>query len=172
MSTAFNIPHRDTASLNKEFALGAETEFGGIVYRYVQAGAAISTSVNEPYALAIDEAEQALKLTAPLALAGHRIGFAPRAIIPDNAYFWARMQGVFPIRVAADTAADVRLRVAVAGGGRLSSASLTASGAQIMGVVITAAASTSTSADDLNAQTIRTAIAGPLTAIIGGVTLA
>jgi len=143
---------------------GAEHQLGteivasdGITYRYVQAGAAISTTTNEPYALAIDENNQAVKLTAALALVGHRIGFAPRQIIGDNAFFWARMRGTFPIRVAASVNADALLgMVAADTAGRLAAAPTTASAgnAVVMNVMIVAAASASASAGN----TIRTAI--------------
>ncbi len=129
----------------------------GIRYRYVQAGAEISTTLNEPYALAIDENEQAVKLTSALALVGHRIGFAPRQIIADNAFFWARMAGTFPIRVAASVGADALLgMIAADTAGRLAAAPTTASAgnAVVMNVMITAAASASASAGN----TIRTAI--------------
>jgi hypothetical protein len=159
MTANVNIPSRDIGSANKEFALGAEHEYNGIVYRYVQAGAAISTTANEPYALAIDEDNQAVKLTSALALVGHRIGFAPRTILADNAYFWARMRGTFPIRVAASVGADALLGM-VAGdtAGRLAAAPTTASAgnAVVMNVMIVAAASASASAGN----TIRTAIVG------------
>ena len=129
----------------------------GITYRYVQADEAISTTTNEPYALAIDESEQANKLTSALALVGHRIGFAPRQIIADTKYFWARMRGSFPVRVAASVAADALLgMISTSTAGRLAAAPTTASAgnAVVMGVMITAAASASASAGN----TIRTAL--------------
>jgi hypothetical protein len=149
-----------TNGQDREFALGTQVlGADGTLYRYVQAGAAISTTVNQPLGLCIDENEQAVLSTGPHLLAGHRVGFAPKQIIADNAFFWARMQGVFPIKVAVSTAADVPLRITVAGtGGVLTSASLTASGVTVLGVVLTLAASTSASAG----STIRTALAGPL----------
>jgi len=141
-----------------EFKLGTEVVGAdGNVYRYVQAGAAISTATTEPYALAIDENEQAVKLTSALALVGHRIGFAPRQIIADNAFFWARMRGTFPIRVAASVAADALLgMISTDTAGRLAAAPTTASAgnAVVMNVMIVTAASASASAGN----TIRTAI--------------
>lgn len=143
---------------NSEFKLGTiATGADGNTYRYVQAGAAVSTTLNEPYALAIDENEQAVKLTSALALVGHRIGFAPRQIIADNAFFWARMAGSFPVRVAASVGADALLGM-VSGdtAGRLAAAPTTASAgnAVVMNVMIVTAASASASAGN----TIRTAI--------------
>lgn len=141
-----------------EFGLGTEVlGSDGVLYRYVQAGAAVSTTTDEPYALAIDESDQAVKLTSALALVGHRIGFAPRQIIADNAYFWARMRGTFPIRVAASVGADALLgMIGTSDAGRLAAAPTTASAgnAVVMGVMITAAASASASAGN----TIRTAL--------------
>jgi len=147
-----------TNGQNAQFALGTEiVGSDGNTYRYVQAGAAISTTTNEPFALGIDEAEQATILTGTNALAGYLIGFAPRLIIADNAFFWARMRGVFPIRVAASVAADVALGLPSTTDGRLNTAPTTvsATNAVILGVQITAAASASASAGN----TIRTAIA-------------
>jgi hypothetical protein len=147
-----------TDGQDSEFKLGTVVDGAdGNRYRYVQAGAAISTLTTEPYALAIDENEQAVKLTSALALVGHRIGFAPRQIIADNAFFWARMAGTFPIRVAASVGADALLGM-VSGdtAGRLAAAPTTASAgnAVVMNVMIVAAASASASAGN----TIRTAI--------------
>jgi hypothetical protein len=147
-----------TDGASSEFKLGTVVDGAdGNRYRYVQAGAAISTTLNEPYALAIDENEQAVKLTGALALVGHRIGFAPRQIIADNAFFWARMAGTFPIRVAASVGADALLgMVAADTAGRLAAAPTTASAgnAVVMNVMIVAAASASASAGN----TIRSAI--------------
>lgn len=147
-----------TDGANAKFTLGTEfTGADGITYRYVQAGEAISTTLNEPYSLCIDENHQALKFTATNGLAGHRWGAAPRQIIADNAFFWARMRGTFPLRVAASAAADVILGVGgVGSSGRLAS-SVTASAGNcvVLGLAITAAASASASAGN----TIRTAVA-------------
>jgi hypothetical protein len=143
---------------NREFALGTEFEYQGNVYRYVQAAEAISTTTSEPYALSITEAGQASKLTVANGLTDRNlIGFAPRQIIADNSFFWARMRGTFPIRVAASAAANARLGIGGVGAtGRLAS-SVTASAGNmlVMGVWITAAASASASAGN----TIRTAVA-------------
>jgi hypothetical protein len=147
-----------TNGQNAEFTLNSEVMGAdGNVYRYVQAGAAISTTTGEPYALAIDEDGQAVLLTAALGLAGHRVGFAPRQIIADNAFFWARMRGTFPIRVTASAAADVLLGIGgVGASGRLMSAVTASAGNMVvLGLVITAAASASASAGN----TIRTALA-------------
>lgn len=146
-----------TDGVNAEFALGTEVSFDGNIYRYVQAAAALSTTLNEPFALSISSTGQASLLTATLGLTGTFIGVMPRQIIPDNAFFWARMRGVFPIRVAASAAASVLLGIGgVGSSGRLAS-SVTASAGNlvVLGLVITAAASASASAGN----TIRTAIA-------------
>lgn len=153
-----------TNGQNAEFKLGTEVVGAdGNTYRYVQAGAALSTTTTNPIALAIDENEQAVALTGALALAGHRIGFLPQQIVADNAFFWARMKGVFPIRVATGAvAADVALGLPSTTDGRLAAAPTTASAtnAVVLGVTITTAGATaSASAGD----TIRTAIVtGPL----------
>jgi hypothetical protein len=148
-----------TDGQNSEHKLGSRTvDSAGIEYVYVQAGEAISTTLNEPLSLAIDENFQAMKLTAALGLAGHRWGAAPRQIIADNAFFWARVRGSgFPLRVSASAAADVLLGIGgVGAAGRLAS-SVTASAGNmvVLGLAITAAASASASAGN----TIRTAIA-------------
>lgn len=143
-----------------EFALGT-TVFGvdGTSYTYVQAAEAISTTTDEPYALTIDEDFQASKATAAGALDNHSFGIAPRQIISDNDFFWARaVHGGFdvPLRVAASVGADVVLGFgASATAGRLQ-ASVTASAgnAIVYGVMITDAASASASAGN----TIRNAI--------------
>src|SRR5690606_22691651 len=139
------------------FPLGTEViGADGNTYRYVQADAELSTTDDNPIALAIDENEQANILTGALALAGHRIGFLPEQIVADTKYFWARMRGVFSIRVAASVAADATLGLPSTTDGRLAAAPTTASAtnAVVLGVVITAAASASASAGN----TIRTAI--------------
>ena len=147
-----------TNGVDAQFALGTEVVGAdGNLYRYVQAGEAISTTTDEPYALAITSANQAFKLTSALALTNVMIGFAPRQVIADNAFFWARMRGSFPIRVAASVGADALLgMVAASDAGRLAAAPTTASAgnAVVMGVMITAAASASASAGN----TIRTAV--------------
>lgn len=142
---------------NAQFALGTEVSFDGNTYKYCQASGAISTTLNEPYALSISSVGQASTLTAALGLTATFIGFAPRQIIADNAYFWARMRGVFSIRVSASAAANARLGIGGVGAtGRLAS-SVTASAGNlvVLGVQITAVASASASAGN----TIRTAVA-------------
>jgi hypothetical protein len=142
---------------NAFFALGTEA-FGpdGNVYRYVQAGAAIATTTTNPVAVGIDEANQATILTGATALAGYMVGFCPEQIVADNDFFWARMRGVFTIRVAASVAADVALGLPSTTDGRLNTAPTTVSATNvvILGVQITAAASASASAGN----TLRTAI--------------
>lgn len=143
-----------------QFALGTKV-FGvdGTDYTYVQAGEAISTTTDEPYALCIDENFQAFKATAAGALDNHSFGIAPQQIIADNSFFWARaMQHgqEVPMRVTASAAADVVLGIGgVGSAGRLaSSVTASAGNAIVLGVMITAAASASASAGN----TIRNAI--------------
>lgn len=122
-------------------------------YIYVQAGAAISTTTSEPYALAVDENFQAVKITKALASAGHIVAVAPRVIIADNAFFWACTRGTnIPLRVGASCAADVNLWT-TATAGRLDDTS-GGSHVVVLGVKIVTAASASTSAGN----TIRNAI--------------
>jgi methylmalonyl-CoA mutase cobalamin-binding subunit len=122
-----------------EFALGTKV-FGvdGTDYTYVQAGEAISTTTDEPYALCIDENFEAKKATAAGALDNHAFG-----------------QEV-PMRVTASTGADVVLGLGGVGSSGRLAASVTASAgnAIVLGVMITAAASASASAGN----TIRNAI--------------
>jgi hypothetical protein len=124
-------------------------------YIYVQAGAAISTTTSEPYALAVDENFQAVKITSALAGAGHIVAVAPRQIIADNAFFWACTRGTnIPLRVAASCAADVNLWC-TATAGRLDDTSGGGGALNVvLGVKIVTAASASTSAGN----TIRNAI--------------
>ena len=160
-----NVDQVDTGTTtdgeNAKWALGHEVEYYTSLTdhgyaRYVQAAEAISTTTNEPYALAIDENNQASKATAALGLAGYRFGIAPQQIIPDNAFFWARVRaGAAKMRLTASAAADVVLGIGgVGAAGRLAS-SVTASAGNmtVLGLVITAAASASASAGN----TIRTA---------------
>lgn len=122
-------------------------------YIYVQAGAAISTTTSEPFALAVDENFQAVKITKALASAGHIVAVAPRQIIADNAFFWACTRGTnIPLRVAASCAADVNLWT-TATAGRLDDTS-GGSHVAVLGVKLVLAASASTSAGN----TIRNAI--------------
>jgi hypothetical protein len=117
----------------------------GTRYIYVQAGAAIMTTVNGPNAVGIDENYEATLMTTANALAGHMLGFAPQAVIADNDFFWARVRGSnFNARVAASAAADTYLRT-TATAGRLGTAS-TASAVVFYSVVLVTAASASTSA--------------------------
>lgn len=142
-----------TNGVDAPLALGTTVRgTDGTVYVLCQAAEAISTTTKEPYALGIDEAFQASKLTKTLAIAGYRIGFAPEVAVADNDFFWARTAGVFDIRVAASCAADITLfTTAVAG--RLDDTS-GGSHVAVYGVVITTAASASSSASN----TVREAI--------------
>lgn len=146
-----------TDGQNALFTLGTEfTDRDGITYRYVQAGAAISTTTDEPVAIGIDESNQATILTGATALDGYMIGFAPRQILADNALFWARMGGSFTIRVGAGAPADALLGLASTTDGRLDTPPTTASATNVivLGVTITLIGSASASVGN----TLRTAI--------------
>jgi len=143
-----------TDGAGAKFTLG-QTAMGtdGTQYTYVQAGEAISTTTKQPFALAIDENFQALKLTKALASAGQQIGFAPQQIIADNSFFWAITRGTnFNIKVGVSCAADVNLWT-TATAGVLDDTS-GASHVAVLGVKIVTAASTSASAG----STVREAI--------------
>lgn len=137
-----------TDGQNAEFPLGTLVKGkDGTEYVYVQAGAALLSATTSPNALAIDENYQAQLMTTALALEGHELGFAPQAVIADNDFFWARVNGSnFNARVSASASADTYLRTTVTAG-RLGTAS-TASAVTFTGVVIVAAASASTSANN------------------------
>lgn len=125
----------------------------------VQAGEAIMASTDAPNAVAIDENYQAMLMTSALGAAGHALGFAPQAVIADNAFFWARVAGSnFNARVAASAAADTFLRTTLVAGrlGVTSTASAVA-----FPVVLVVAASASTSAGN----SVREVLAGPLAAV-------
>ncbi len=134
------------------FALGTRCKGrDNTEYVYVQAAEAITTAITSPNAVAIDEDYQASLMTTALALTNFELGFAPIgsgiAAIPDNSYFWARVNGSnFNARVAASAAADTYLRT-TATAGRLGTAS-TASAVVFTGVVLVVAASASTSASN------------------------
>jgi hypothetical protein len=152
-----SIPHLDSVNSNRENILGDRVKHAGIEYMYVRAGEAISTTDDEPYLLAIDENFDAMKATATLGLAGHMVGVAPRQIIGDNAYFWARVDGApIPLRVSASASADVRLGIGGVGAAGRPMSSVTASAGNMVveGLKIVAAASASASAGN----TIRNAI--------------
>lgn len=130
----------------------------GQEYVYVQAAETISSTTNEPFALAIDENYQASKLTKALVLAGHAVAWAPEQVIADNAFFWAIKRGSnFNIKVGVSCAADITLyTTATAGVLDDTSGGATAnSQVPVVGVVIVTAASTSASAR----STVREAIA-------------
>lgn len=135
---------------NAKFQLGTKIQGpDGTEYIYVQAAEAITTAITSPNAVAIDEDYQASLMTTALALNNYELGFAPIgsgiALIPDNSFFWARVNGsTFNARVSASAAADTYLRTTITAG-RLGTAS-TASAVVFYGVVIVVAASASTSA--------------------------
>lgn len=139
-----------TDGANAEFAMGTRVVgVDGTVYLYCQANGAITTAITSPNAVAIDEDYQARLMTTALAGEGHELGFAPIGsgidLIPDNSFFWARVQGAnFNARVSASAAADTYLRTTVTAG-RLGTAS-TASAVVFTNVVLVTAASASTSA--------------------------
>jgi hypothetical protein len=132
----------DSVKSTSEHRLGTRfTDTNGVEYLYCQADGDL-TPAGEAVALAIDEDYQVTELTTALALAGHRIGWAPQVTVTDDDYFWARISGTFPIRVVAQCAADIQLYT-TATAGILDDASGTGSLARIDGVVITAAAGSS-----------------------------
>lgn len=137
-----------TNGVNSEFPLGTRcVGTDNTEYVYVQAGAALLAATTDPNAIAIDEDYQAQLMTTALASAGHELGFTPAAVIADNDYFWARVNGSnFNARVSASAAADTYLRT-TGTAGRLGTAS-TASAVVFTGVVIVVAASASTSASN------------------------
>lgn len=142
---------------NAPVALGTvATGTDGQRYVFCQAGEAISTTTKQPFFLAIDENFQALKLTKALAIAGHRVGVAPRQIISDNDFFWAILGGAnFDCKVAVSCAADITLWT-TATAGVLDDTS-GGSHVAVFGVVIAVAASTSASAG----STVREAVVAP-----------
>lgn len=134
----------------------------GTQFILVQAGASLMASTDGPNAVAIDEDYQAQLMTSALAAAGHGLGFAPQAVIEDNAFFWARVNGSgFNARVAASAAADTFLRTTLVAG-RLGTAS-TASAVAFPAVIV-AVASASTSAGN----SVREVYAGRLAAVKQG----
>jgi hypothetical protein len=137
-----------TNGANAEFPLGTRVVGkDNVEYVYVQAAAALMTATTDPNAVAIDEDFQASLMTTALALNNYELGFAPQAVIADNDYFWARVNGAnFNARVSASASADTYLRTTVTAG-RLGTAS-TASAVTFTGVVIVVAASASTSANN------------------------
>jgi len=139
-----------------EFTLGTTCKgTDGQEYVYVQAGAAISTTTDEPYALAIDENYQAVKLTKALANVGHAIAWAPEQIIADNAFFWAIKRGSnFNVKVGVSCAADTTL-FTTGTAGVLDDTSGGSSNPPVLGVVLVVAASASQSAG----STVREALA-------------
>lgn len=159
-------PGTTTDGAQSPVTLGTTVQGDGITYVLVQAGAAISTTTSEPYALAIDENFQAVKMTTALATARHRLGIAPRLVISDNDFFYARVGGPnIPLRVAASAAADTTLKTTTTAG-RLGTAS-TASAVAFAGAVIVLVASASTSAGN----SIRNAFLANPVAVSKGVVL-
>lgn len=131
----------------------------GTMYVLVQAastsGAMASTAA--PNAYAILSTFRAKLVTSAQAAAGLGVGFAPPKVIAAHDYFWARVGGTgFTARVSAGASAARYLRTTTTAG-RLGTAS-TAS-AVVVPAVITAIASSSTSAGALG-RTTRTIYAG------------
>lgn len=157
---ALNVtyPGTTTAGENAPFRLGDRYPgTDGQEYIFCQAGAEISTD-GTPFALAVDENFQAVKLTKALAIAGHKVAFAPEVAILDNDFFWAITRGSnFNIKVGVSCAADITLWT-TATAGVLDDTS-GASHVAVFGVVLVTAASASQSAG----STVREALAtGPL----------
>lgn len=150
----FTFTGTTTDGQNAPFALGTIVEGDGVRYRFVQANGVISTTTNEPYAVLIDENNQATKATTANALERHELGIAPRLVISDNDFFWARTFGKpIPLRVAASATLNASLRTTTTAG-RLGTAS-TASSVVYAGCVIVVAASASGAS---SGSTIRNAI--------------
>jgi len=149
-SSLRTTPGTSTAGQNAEFKLGTRAKgHDNGEYLYVQAAAALLTNVTDPNALAIDTNYQANLMTTALALANQQLGFAPPVAIAQYDFFWARIKGsgsTFTARVSASASANKYLRTTVTAG-RLGTAS-TASAVTFEGVVITTAASASTSANN------------------------
>jgi hypothetical protein len=137
-----------TDGQNAEFSLGQRvTGPDNTEFVYCQAAAALMAATTSPNAIAIDENYQASLMTTALANANYELGFCPAAVIADNDFFWARVNGSnFNIRVAPSAAADTYLRT-TATAGLLGTAS-TASAVVFTGVVLVVAASASTSASN------------------------
>lgn len=139
----------------------------GCRYVLVQAAStsAAMASTKAPNAYAILSTGRAKLVTSALAAAGSPVGFAPQKVIAAHDYFWLRTAGSgFNARVAAAASAAKYLRTTTTAG-RLGTAS-TAS-AVVLPVVITAVASSSTSAGN----SVRGVLAGQL-APLGVVTTA
>lgn len=145
-----------TDGVGAEWALGTRmVGIDGQEYVYVQAGAAISTTTNQPFTLAVDENYQAVKITKALASAGHMIAVAPQQIISDNDFFWAITRGSnFNMKVAVSCAADVNLWT-TATAGVLDDTS-GASHVVVLGVKLVVAASASASAGSTVREVIMT----------------
>ena len=145
-----------TDGQNAPFKLGTVIEgTDNQQYIFVQAGEAISTTTNQPYTLAVDENYQAKKITKALAIAGHKVAFAPQIIISDNDFFWAITRGSnFNIKVAVSCAADITLWT-TATAGVLDDTS-GATHVAVFGVVLVVAASTSASAGSTVREVIAT----------------
>lgn len=150
-----------TAGVGAKFNLGAEVEApNGNVYRYVQADEAITTIANNPLCLCLDANNQAVIASGTLAAGGYRIGWAPSVtqVISDTNFFWARIRGKFPVRVATGgVAANVSLGLITTGGRLIAAPTTVSSGnAVIQGVVLATAATNTASASTGN--TVRDAI--------------
>jgi hypothetical protein len=151
-----------TDGADAPFKLGTRaTGTDGQEYIFVQAGAAISTTVNQPFTLAIDENFQAVKITKALASAGHMVAVAPQIVISDNDFFWAITKGTnFNMKVAVSCAADVNLWT-TATAGVLDDTS-GGSHVAVLGVKLVVAASTSASAGSTVREVIMTNTLVPL----------
>jgi len=137
----------------------------GSRYMLVQASSASGAmaSARAPNAYAILATFRAKLMTTAQALAGLGLGFAPLAVIAAHDYFWARIGGTgFSHRVTAGASAAKFLRTTTVAG-RLGTAS-TASAITFQ-AVITAIASSSTSAGAITTNTIRTVYASQLAPI-------
>lgn len=117
----------------------------GKEFIFCQASAALATVASQALCLAIDENFQAAKITKALANVGHIIAVAPQAIIADNDFFWAIINGAnLNLKVAVSAAADVALWT-TATAGVLDDTS-GASHVRVVGITLVVAASSSASA--------------------------
>lgn len=145
-STSVTYPGTTTDGQNSPIKLGTRVKASnGQELVWVQAGAAISTTLKEPYALAIDPSFQAVKLTQTLAKLGQQIGVAPPIVISDNDFFWAVVEGSHvPLRVAASAVPGLTLYT-TATAGRLDDTS-GGSHQAVLGIKLVTTASSSASA--------------------------
>lgn len=137
-----------TNGVGAKFTMGSELQgVDGTVYRYVQAGEAITTIINNPLQVKIRGEWQATILDEADVQPG-MIGWAPHctSLIPDNSFFWARIRGIFKVRAAVGALPNVRVRIN--DNGIVSTATATTVGERLAGISLLSTASASASAQD------------------------